>query len=121
MIKFEREGCKALENPGSERITSELKKLRSYGPSSFASITRETGEYLQVAGGAAGAFLEHRVGGKHYRAFQRDPVVPFEDGTKLEFTAGVVALNRNEWFQMKQVCEAFVAFAEGSPLPDLFQ
>ena len=86
---------------------------------SFASLTSEDGEYLQVAGGPGLFMLEHRLpNGSSFRAAQAAAVVPFEDGTILAFSAGEISLRRDEWFLIGQVVEAFSAFVVGRSLPN---
>ena len=86
--------------------------------SSFAALTRADGAYVQVAGGPGLFLMEHRnASGQHYRAKQATPVVPFPDGTILSFSAGHVALARNEWFSAKQVTEVFAGFVANMPFP----
>jgi hypothetical protein len=116
---FEREAGKPLVNPSPARIETELRKLKTEGPSSFAHLTAPNGDYLQTAGSPAGLLLEKRNAqtGQHYRAFQSKPVVPFEDGTELVFSSGRIPLRSVEWFQLRQVLEAFTAFLEGAKEP----
>jgi hypothetical protein len=119
-LHFERENKNPIENPSSRRIEAELRKLRSEGPSSFASLTNDEGDFLQVAGGGAGCLVERRdaVRGRQFRAYQDDPVVPFEDGTELCFSSGRVPLRPREWFRLNQAVEIFITFNEGRPLPE---
>jgi len=116
---LEREGATALTNPSPARLASELKKPKSYGKSSFASLTRSDGSYVQVAGGGVGCMLEWRDTSTktHSRAFVENPTVPFEDGTELTFGGGRVPLRRDEWLSIKLVIEAFTSFLQGSPFP----
>ena len=65
-----------------------------------------------------GPFVELSTSGKHFRAFQDEPVVPFADETELRFTAGTVKLMRREWFKLAQEVETFVAFSIGASFPD---
>ena len=115
---FEREGCKPVVAPSSRRLRTELARLRSTGPSSFANLTRDR-DYLQVAGGGGGMLLERHEGetGSHFRAYQSKPVVPFEDGTVLVFGGGEITLDANEWFSLDQVVEAFTHFANDGTWP----
>lgn len=115
---LERENAPPVVNPSGTRLSKELRKLRVSGPSSFASLTSERGEFLQVAGGRGGCLLEYKsLDGEVFHGYQDVPVVPFPDGTVLVFTAGSVELARNEWFSMKQVVEVFVGWLEGRPWP----
>ena len=51
-MRFERENKKPIEDPSARRIEGELRKLRIEGPTSFAILTNDSGDFLQVAGGA---------------------------------------------------------------------
>lgn len=119
-LVFEREKAASIVDPTAAQIVRELRKLRSYGPSSFASLTRSGVAFVQVAGGGAGCMLERRDlgSGKIFRAWQEPPVVPFDDGTVLSFTGGEVRLNKGEWFRIDQVIEVFTAFNRDEPLPE---
>ena len=119
VMVFEREGSPPQENLSPQRLTQGLSKLKSYGKSSFASITRPDGSYLQVGGGGTTCLLEWRDAekGRHLRGFVEDPTVPFEDGTELSFGGGRIALQRDEWLKIELVTEAFVAFSAGEALP----
>lgn len=116
---LELEGRPPVSVRDPKDLERELRKLRSSGPSSFAILTAENGDYLQTAGGPGGLLVEKRIkaSGRHFRAFQPAPVVPFEDGTELVFSAGRVKLNANEWFALKQVIEVFSTFLRGTAEP----
>ena len=116
---LERQGVKPVTNPSEKRLAAELRRLKSYGKSSFASLTDADGNYLQVAGGGVGCMLEWRnsKAKTHMRAFLQTPSVPFEDGAELVFGGGRIPLRRDEWLNIRQVIETFVAFAAGNPLP----
>lgn len=118
-MRFERENARPIDHPSAKRIENELKRLRSYGPSSFASLTRSDGSYVQVAGGGVTCLVERRdtQSRRHFRAFTPSPSVRFEDGTLLEFRGGRVALQRDEWFDAIKAAEIFVAFLEERPYP----
>lgn len=122
-MQLDRENKAPIMNPGASRIEGELRKLRSEGPTSFAVLTNDAGDYLQVAGGGGGCLLERRdaVSGRHFRGYQTQPVVPFEDGTELCFSGGRIPLQAREWFRVKQAIEVFVAFNEARPLPEYVQ
>ena len=94
--------------------------LRSYGPSSFASLTNEQGDYLQVGGGGVTCLLERRdaASGRHYRAFHNKPSTVFADGTLLAFSGGNIPLRSDEWFTAAVVADAFCAFSKGVGLPE---
>jgi hypothetical protein len=111
---FTRENCKPIESPTEAQIARALSLTKS----SFAALARADGAYVQVAGGPGLFLVERRdSSGQHYRAAQATPVVPFPDGTILSFSAGNVALARNEWFLAKQATEILVAFLAGASFP----
>lgn len=116
---FERQAAQPVSTPKPERIRAELLKLKSAGRSSLASLTRDDGSYVQVAGGGVGCVLEMRdvLANKHLRAFVRTPLVPFEDGTELVCAAGRIKLRRDEWLDIQLVTEAFLAFLAGEKPP----
>lgn len=118
-LLLEGEAAKPLVNPTLAEVERALRRLRSTGPSSFASLSRDDGSYLQTAGSPGGLLLEKRdADGRQFRAFQNPPVVAFEDGTELVFSAGRIKLAASEWFQMRQVVAVFQAFALRAPEPD---
>jgi hypothetical protein len=118
-MRFEREGKSEIQGVMPKRLLQELSRLRSEGPSSFASLTAPDGSYVQAAGGPFLFFVEHRSSDPpaHYRAWQSSPVVSFANGTLLSFSAGRVALQQDEWFTKPQVIEVFSAFLSGSSFP----
>jgi hypothetical protein len=93
--------------------------LRSCGPSSYASLTDDPGNYLQVAGGALTCLLERREAatGRHYRACLDAPRLVQPDGTLLTFGGGAIALRADEWLPATLVTEAFIAFLHHKTLP----
>lgn len=118
-MQLEVEGRPLIHNPTEAQVRSALSMLRSYGPSSFASLTDETGNYLQVAGGGVTCMLEKRDSSarRHYRAYKDvdRPVHP--DGTLLVFGGGEIALRSDEWLSAAVVTDAFVSFLKGDELP----
>lgn len=57
-MKLEAENSPVVVDVNQAQITKVLKKLKSYGPSSFACITDDEGNYVQVAGGRFTCFIE---------------------------------------------------------------
>jgi hypothetical protein len=57
-MKFLVEGKTEINEAKESRIRKLIKSLHSYGPSSHASLTDDTGNYVQVAGGAATCMIE---------------------------------------------------------------
>jgi hypothetical protein len=118
-LKLEVEGKPAVEQPTEKQIRAAVLKLRSYGPHSYAALTDDGGNYLQVAGGGVTCLLERRnaSSGQHFRAFHGKPSSVFADGTALAFSGGEIRLNADEWFTSEVVADAFSAFRSGAPLP----
>lgn len=118
VMQFTREGCKPVLRPSDAVFRRDLQRMKS----SFAVLSAESGEFLQVAGGP-GLFLLERSesSGKHFRGSQQHSVVPFEDGTLLAFSGGQVSLAQNEWFLIGQIVEAMVSFSTGNPLPSFIE
>jgi hypothetical protein len=114
-MRLEAEGGVVVENPAWKEIEKLLKKLRSYGPISFASLTNADGSHVQVAGGGVVCMVEWFDAGskKHFRAWQELPISVFPDGTHLVFSGGSIPPRQNEWFKIGQVLELFRAFSSG--------
>jgi hypothetical protein len=118
-MKLEVEGRPTIENVSLGQLRSAIRALRSYGPTSYASLTDGSGNYLQVAGGGVTCMMEKRDTsiGRHFRAYQdkRNPV--FADGTILAFGGGEIKLMSDEWFNSTDVEETFAAFLSVKELP----
>lgn len=116
---FEVEKKVPQEDPTTAQVSAAITKLRSYGPSSFASLTDEHRNYLQVAGGGLTCLLEKRVaaGAQHFRTYLETPSGIHRDGTILAFSGGQVKLQADEWISAPLVIEAFTAFLQGRELP----
>jgi hypothetical protein len=116
---FEVENEAPKRDPAAAQVSAAITKLRSYGPSSFASITDAQGSYLQVAGGGLTCLLERRAaaGGQHFRAYLEAPGGIHPDGTILAFSGGQIKLQADEWLSAPLVIEAFTAFLQGHALP----
>lgn len=96
-----------------------IKSLRSFGPCSFATLTDEYGNYLQVGGGGVTCLIEKRdvLQQRHFRGYQSDKRRGCPDGTILTFGGGSVALLADEWFSSAQAVEIFVCFLNRESLP----
>lgn len=118
-MRLEVEKKAPVDNVSEEKVRAAILALRSYGPSSFASLTDEEGNYLQVAGGGVTCMLERREAssGRHYRAYGEEPSKVYPDGTLLMFGGGKIALQADEWFTAPVVADAFLAFLNGQELP----
>lgn len=109
----------ARKNPRPVDVQRALSMLRSYGPSSYASLTDMQGSYLQVGGGGLTCVLERRdaVDGRQYRAHVDTPRLVHPDGTMLTFGGGAIPLQADEWIPVSLVTEAFIAFLGHATLP----
>lgn len=118
-MKFEVEGKATVANPKVSQVSRALKALKSYGPSSYASLTDEGGRYIQVAGGGITCMVEKYDPqlGERLRAFHDKPNPAYPDGTILSFRAGNLSMMSDEWFKSDQVAEIFAAFLTGSEFP----
>ena len=116
---FEREGKASIANPTSGQVRRGISALRSYGPSSFASLTRDDGTYLQVGGGGGTCLLElyQADTAMRFRAFQDAKHPIFVDGTLLVFSAGEIPMQADEWFRADQISEVFLSFLNNEALP----
>ena len=119
-MRFEVDGRSPVENVKEATVRSAILRLRSYGPSSFASLTNKNGDYLQIAGGGVTCMLERRdsLAGRHYRGYQDRRSKVFPDGTVLVFSGGEIPLAADEWFTSEQVLMVFIAFLKNTELPD---
>ena len=118
-MRLDVENKPAIEHASAAQVRAAITGLRSYGPSSFAALTDEGGNYLQVAGGGITCMLERRdaAGGRHYRACRDVPSKVYPDGTILAFGGGDIRLMADEWFTAPMVLEVFLAFLGGLGLP----
>ena len=113
------EGKPSIQNPKPSQIRKVLLTLRSYGPSSYASLTDDAGSYVQVAGGGVSCLLElyQADTGKRLRAYGDVQNKACPDGTLLVFRAGEIPMMADEWFMADQVADAFCCFSEGREFP----
>lgn len=119
-MRLEIEGKAAVDNPRESQLAKAINALRSYGPSSYASLTDDDGNYVQIAGGGVSCMIERYDAStqRRYRAFHDKPSPVRPDGTILSFRAGDIAMRSDEWFMAKQVLEVSRAFLIGESYPD---
>lgn len=119
IMRFEVEGKPPIDNVREAQVVRAIKALKSYGPSSYASITDADGNYVQVAGGGASCMVERYVvkDSKRTRAYHDNPSLIRPDGTILSFRAGNIPLRSDEWFMASQVVEIFLSFVNGTKFP----
>ena len=119
-MRLEVENRPIIEDVTERQIRATVRKMRSYGPSSFASITSSDGSYLQMAGGGITCMLERRdqATGRHWRAHSKMPNPIHPDGTILAFGKGQeVRLRSDEWLSADLVADAFCQFLRSEELP----
>ena len=119
-MRFEVENKPPVDGVTERQIRGAVAKLRSYGPSSFASITSHDGSFLQVGGGGITCTLERREGvtGRHFRAYSLQPNRIHPDGTILAFGRGQeIRLMSDEWLTADLVADAFCRFLKHEALP----
>ena len=118
-MKFDIEGKDGIPAPTPAQISRAIKSLRSYGPSSYASLTDDAGNYVQVAGGGISCLIEHfKIDGeRRARAFHDKPSPARPDGTILVCRAGDIPMRSDEWFMSDQVAKVFLSFLSGNPFP----
>jgi len=119
-MKLEVEGKAAIEGVRASQIVRAVKALKSYGPSSYASLTDADGNYVQVAGGGVSCMIERyeAKSSKRSRAFHDKPSPVRPDGTILSFRAGNIPMRSDEWFMADQVIDVFILFLNGDEFPD---
>ncbi|NTX45543.1 hypothetical protein HT749_19305 [Burkholderia cepacia] len=118
-MKLDVEGKPTIENAKEFQVIRALKSLKSYGPSSYASLTDDAGNYVQIVGGGASCMIEHYKvdSAKRTRAFHDNPSPIRPDGTILSFRAGNIPMRSDEWFMVNQAIEIFAAFINGMEFP----
>ncbi|WLI06922.1 hypothetical protein PSH66_00920 [Pseudomonas sp. FP597] len=119
-MKLEAENSPVIDDVNQAQLIKALKKLKSYGPSSFACMTDDDGNYVQVAGGRFTCFIERydAKSKKLFRGYHSNSSTNFEDGTLLSFSAGRVPLKKDEWFNIDDVIEVFSLFNKNQVLPE---
>lgn len=117
-MKLEAEGQLAIENPSEELVRAMFLGLQQGGPT-FASLTDEAGNYIQVAGSRPWCLIERRQLKplKHERAFQETPRPQYKDGAKLSTGAGEISLKHDEWFLLEDAAEVAVSFLRHEEVP----
>jgi len=118
-MTLEVEGLPAIAQPDEDLIRKTIMDLRGAGPS-FASLTDRQGNYVQVAGGRPWVMVEWRQVSPliHRRAHTTSGRRPYKDGAKINFGAGSIALQADEWLLQKQAFEIFLAFLRMEDFPD---
>lgn len=118
-MRLELEKKTPLDDVTEKQLNAAILSLRSYGPSSYASLTDDNGNYVQVAGGGVTCTLEKRdvTTGKHFRGYKDEKSKVFPDGTALVFGGGEIRLQADEWFNVDEVSAVFTSFLKREELP----
>lgn len=118
-MTFEIEKNNPLEIEKFSHIEKKLKYLRSYGPKSFAILSKEDGSYIQVAGGGVTCVVEIRDANKNIqeRAYLLQSRVPFSGEQTLVFGGGKIIMEPNEILFIEDVIEVFKSFFYKKPFP----
>lgn len=118
-MRLEAQKKAAIESPSDAKVRRAIMSLRSYGPSSYASLTDDNGSYIQVGGGGVSCLVEEfdAVKGIRHRAYHGTQNAAFPDGTILVFSAGKIPMKSDEWFRSDQVADIFVAYLNRLPEP----
>ncbi|WP_431263013.1 hypothetical protein ACQ859_23515 [Roseateles chitinivorans] len=118
-MNFECESKAPISEPEDIQIRRAIAGLKSYGKSTFASITDEQGNYVQVLGGGVTCLLEYfnaettvRLRGVTNVA---NPVFP--DGTVLVVRGQHIPMRSDEWFRFDLVADVFCAFRARRAFP----
>jgi len=118
-MKFECEGKVAIESPKETQIRRAVASLRTYGKSSFASLTDDLGNYVQVLGGGVTCLLEYyrAESNERFRGVTGSPNRAFPDGTLLVCGNNQIPMKSDEWFRSDQVADVFSRFLAGEAFP----
>ena len=118
-MKFKLENKTEINTEDFSLIEKNMKLMKSYGTHSFASLTDEYGNYIQVGGGQFTCFVERFDYSSKilYRANHNNSSTKFPDGTKLEFGGGCVTLKSTEWFNITESIELFSCFFKKIDFP----
>ena len=111
-MKFERENTKQIDFPSQKQVELSLSHLKG-SKRSYASLTSDSGDFIQMAGGGFSCILEKSINGTVYRANQLEKVIHFNEVTSLHTTCGEFEVEPNEYFSIDQIKEAFVRFLSG--------
>lgn len=118
-MRLEAEGQPPVVAPSEEQVRAVILGLQR-GRTSFASLTDEAGNYIQVAGSRPWCVIERRqlAPPKHERAFQETPKPKYMDGARLSTGTGDIALRHDEWFLLKDAADIVVAFLRHDAIPE---
>ncbi len=99
------------------KVEAALRELDSYGPHSYASLTRQDGSYIQVAGGEQKCLIEKRdiVDNTHWRAHLAKAISPSDVPQVLKFGGGQMTMAAHEIFFIEDVISVWRSFFYTEP------
>ena len=97
-----------------------LSRLKSYRAPSFARLSSDVGDYVQVGHGGQLCILEYRdvARGRHFRAHLDEPHHAFPDGITISFAASTMSLAGDEIIGIEKVVTVFLEFLDTCSRPD---
>ena len=121
-MTLEAEGELRVHDPTEEQVRALVLRINRMGPS-FASLTDESNNYVQLAGGRPWCLIERRRTNPliHERAFQHTPHPKYEDGARISTGAGEIVMKHDEWFLLKDAADVFASFLNRRPFPEHVQ
>ncbi|WP_413208408.1 hypothetical protein [Rhodospirillum sp. A1_3_36] len=119
-MKLEVENKKPMSPKNFSSIERNLRALKSYGPHSFAILSKDNGSYVQVAGGRVTCVVEMRDGERknHFRAHLEEKKVPFDERLTIAFGGGKLTVDLDEILFIEDVIKIFKAFFEDGAMPN---
>jgi len=111
-MKFERENTKPIKGPSAKQLSSSLKHLKG-SKRSFAILSSNDENFIQMTGGGYSCILEISIDGELFRASQEKAMVPWAETTTLHTSCGEFKVEPKEYFNVQQVTDAFVKFLAG--------
>jgi len=108
-----------FQNPNAQDLKAEILTLGD-PRRTFAYLTRENGEYLQVGVERPWCVLEWRQLSPvlHQRAFVINRQRDIDAGVEINFTAGPIPLEQDEWIPIELVSKCFEAYLVGCNFPE---
>ena len=113
-MKFQREGKKPIDRVTEAQVRRQLSYKRS-GDCTFAILSKDESNFIQMYGGGSGCCLELRDDARQsfLRGYLDPSRMPFSGPTRL----GSMTLRPDEFLHISQVTEAFVAYLNSSEFP----
>ena len=99
------------------KVETALRDLDSSGPHSYASLTRQDGSYVQVAGGKKKCLIERRdfVDKLHWRAHLTTASLTSDGPQVIECGAGEITVSADEIFSIEDVVSVWRSFFQNEP------